>query len=107
MKNKIIILITSLALVAGCASAPNQPAQSCIALDFPHPPSPALIAQLAATQPDTTAAQVAAWFKSGQTSFVLSSSHTNEINAAQAEGATAEVIHFGGGVFNTLITGKR
>ncbi len=103
MKNKLIVL-TGLGLVVGCASSNHQ----CVSLIFPHLPSPEITAKLAATQPDTTTAEVAAWFNPGDRTFVLSSVHSNEIAAATGEGATATVIHSSGGLLTDgLCPGKR
>jgi hypothetical protein len=52
-----------------------------------------LCAQLAATQPGTTPAEVQAWFAKGERGFVLAACHTNEIANAVALGATATTIH--------------
>lgn len=85
---KLLILLTAAAF-SGCAT--HQPA--CVLLKFPSAPSPALSAQLAATQRDTTAAEVAQWFATGHHGFILADTHTNEIAAALGEGASARVIH--------------
>jgi len=89
MKKTLVILIASVVL-AGCAT---QPQPKCVALVFSSVPSAELCAQLAATQPDTTAADVQTWFAKGERDFILSSVHTNEINAAIAAGAHLEPIH--------------
>lgn len=90
MKTVLFTLITSVALVTGCGAN-----RTCVLLKFPQSPMPesALIAQLAATQPGTTPAEVSAWFAKGERGFILASSHTNEIAAAVASGATASTIH--------------
>jgi hypothetical protein len=92
---KTIILLASCLALAGCA---GQPKHQCVALDFPRVPSPELTHQLAATQSNTTDAEVAKWFDSGELNFVLSSVHTNEIAMARAEGATVKVIHSSSGI---------
>jgi hypothetical protein len=90
MKNKILILLGSVALLAGCAS---QPSASCVLLKFPHAPAPAIVEQLADTQPASDRQLIRDWFAHGETGFILSATHTNEIAAAIADGATAKVIH--------------
>ena len=94
MKTILFTLITSVALVAGCASATNSPAvaHGCTLLKFPTEPSAVMVQQLAATQPGTTPQEVREWFAKGERGFVLASTHTNEIAAAVASGATATTI---------------
>lgn len=87
---KLSVLLFAL-ILTGC-TAP-QSSTSCTLLKFPQTPAPALVEQLAATQPGTTPAEVSAWFAKGERGFVLASSHTNEIAAAVASGATASTIH--------------
>jgi hypothetical protein len=92
MKTTLLILITSVALVTGCASAP-QPSTSCVLLKFPSKPSPQVVEVLAHTQPGADAPAIREWFATGQTGFVLSSTHTNAIATAAAAGATVTTIH--------------
>jgi hypothetical protein len=92
MKNKIVLLITSVALVA--------------VLKFPHSPSCEVIELLAGTQPSADTLQIHDWFAAGETGFILSSTHTNAIAAAIADGATATVIH-GSSSALTAIYGKK
>ena len=82
---KTLITLTS------CALALNLKA-ACVLLKFSHEPSAATCAALAATQPNTTPAEVLAWFKSGERGFILSEIHTNEICAAVKDGATIKTI---------------
>ena len=84
---KTTIILIAAALLAGCATKPH-----CVLLKFQTQPQPELAAALAATQPDTTPAEVSDWFKSGQRGFILRDTHTNEIAAAIAAGATAKAI---------------
>jgi len=92
MKTTLITLSLAVLTLTGCATKPATP-HRCVLLKFPHAPSSALVAELAATQPGTTPAEVAAWFQSGETGFIIAGSHTNEIAAAEAEGATATIVH--------------
>jgi DNA-binding NarL/FixJ family response regulator len=101
MKKCTLILLSSVALLAGCET--QSPAHRCVLLKFPQAPAPALVAQLAATQPDTTPAEVAAWFQSGERGFILSSVHTNEIAAAVAAGASTTVLHASTGRLNNNV----
>ena len=80
MKTKLIIIICSLGLLAGCASQ-SSPA-TCVLLKFPHAPSQQVVEQLANTQPIEDHQRIVAHFANGQKTFILSGIHTNEIAAA-------------------------
>jgi hypothetical protein len=82
MRPQIAILAIAL---CDCVSQPH-----CVLLKFQSCPSDAISAKLAATQANTSPAEIAAWFKSGERTFLLASSHTNEIALATANGATAK-----------------
>ena len=97
---KTNILILAAALLAGCTTKPST---QCVLLKFSHAPSPAVVEQLADTQPAGDRQLIRDWFNHGETGFVLASTHTNEIAAAIAEGATAKVIHSSGSLLNNSI----
>jgi len=81
------LLITIPLIIAGCAV--NRP--HCVLIKFPYQPTPETIFALAASQNENPAI-VADWFNHGERGFILSSVHTNEIQLALSQGATAKVI---------------
>jgi len=98
MKKQILMLATPV-ILGGCST--NQP--SCVLLKFNHQPPAGIVERLADTQPAGDRLEIRKWFSSGETGFVLSSIHTNEIQSAVESGATATILHRSGGVFHNSI----
>lgn len=91
-------------LAANIASATQT---DCILLKFNQRPSAEVVNMLAQTQPQQDAPAIRAWFNKGETGFVLSATHTNEIAAAVAAGATASTVNSGSSKLHLSNFGKR
>ena len=85
MKTTIAIIL--IAATFGCSTSPK-----CVLLKFNHRPSADTVARLADTQPASDRQSIQDWFAKGETGFILSATHTNEIAAAIADGATLKKI---------------